>query len=248
MKNSTICILNWVEERIPNVKKILSHIPGGIKVILSTKFLEQYEVYSDRIEIIPILDNVAACKNVFLKTAIMSQKEFCYILEDNFYFSSLKDLELYQYPMKMFDIPLATYGGYKTRGRNMVYNLVNPAVTFQFKGVKLVFNRTVNTSLTVHYLLSKDYPSYNEDLKVAELEYLSLQLKDKGLFPFFGLYLDIPNAFNYFKETDNLVFRKKTKDCFDSDKETLKRQIIPDTSLDILITYLTSKAKNKGLM
>lgn len=251
MKNSLVGILNGANERVQNVKSIVRKLPSYTKISILTRTPDEFTSFPNVkcIELTGELDgNIARCKNVFLKEALELGSEFCYIMEDNFSFDSWRSLLNYQGPMRAMDYPIAAFGGYYTKGRNMVLGKrVNPALKMRFGTETLVFNRVINTSLIVHRM-EPDTQLYDENLGLVEFEEYSLRLKEKNKIPMFSLYLDVNNAENYFSESDSVVYRKKTKEMYEADGKTVGNRIHVEGSFDPLISYCVKKAVEKGMI
>ena len=251
MKTSIIGILNAVPERVQNVKSIVRRLPSYARITIVTRTPEEFSSFPNvkTVTLEGELDgNISRCKNVFLREALETRAEFCYIMEDNFCFDTWKNLVNYQYPLKKLDYPFAAFGGYQSKGRNMALRkLPNPALRLKLGRDTFVFNRVINTSLVVHKM-EENTPLYDEKVGLVEFEEYSLRLKESGRIPMYTLYLDANGAWDLFSETDTKVYRTKNKEMYDADGKYVGARIHPEPSFDPLIKYCVKQAVEKGLI
>jgi len=238
MSNTILCgILNYGRIH-KDMKKIVSKLPGDVIVCTDNPD------FWGKTETIEAVESIAASKNKIIDHAINNNYDYVFIIEDDLLPSKKQAILEYKYMMDKLKLGGIMYG-YGSQMNKVFGTRPNASLIIKdFDGNDIYVNRFPCSSL-IGLKVNKDMVKFDERLVMLETDFLFLDMKEKGLYPFSGFYFDINKSWERFHTIDVETKRKKTLALVNKDKEVRKAtEIKPDFSADLVLNYINKSIGN----
>jgi hypothetical protein len=186
---------------------------------------------------------VAKAKNEILTLAKKDGYDFVFIIEDD---CVVKDSSVYQEyidTMEKFNLGYINYGF--GRETNVIFGIPNPAVVLdsQHYAKCYVFNR-MPYSMLACFDLNKNEELFDESYSMIELKEYMVRLQEKGIIPFLGFYMDIPNSHEKIEHYDYKRIRLSDIRMMAFEQQKMEAAGIsydPEASVDKLVEWVKDK-------